>query len=365
MRLLNAKNIILFLLTLSIIFVIGLLVIYSNPVKKTENITKGESSSSVVSSSDTSEEEIVYEDQYIEESSSSSIDTKNDGKFKILFTGDNMLGRSVGERISNGENPYVHVMDFLKSYELVYINFETSMGDSKEGSPQKGKAYTFKAPLRTMEVLKEANISILGLANNHIRDYGANLITSMMSRFDENGFTYFGVGKNIDDAFKVKYLEYEGTKIALFGINSIEGVYNNVGKSTPGAAYFDEGRIKTAIKDARTKADIVIVFPHWGTERVKKSNENQEKWGKIFIDNGADLVIGMHPHVIQNVGLYKGKYIYYSLGNYVFEVDPVVDTGLNVELSIEDKKMKQIKEYTVQIKDTFPTTVTERKTIEL
>jgi poly-gamma-glutamate synthesis protein (capsule biosynthesis protein) len=364
MRLLNTKNIILFLLTLSIIFVIGLLVIYSNPAKKTENITNGESSSSVVSSSDTSEE-IVYEEPIMEESSSSSIDPTTDGKFKILFTGDNMLGRSVGERISKGENPYVHVMDFLKSYELVYINFETSMGDSKEGSPQKGKAYKFRAPLRSMEVLKEANISILGLANNHIRDYGANVITSMMSRFDDNGFTYFGVGKNTEDAFKVKYLEYEGTKIAFFGVNAIEGVYNNVGKSTPGAAYFDEGRIKTAIKDARTKADIVIVFPHWGKERVKTSNEFQEKWGKIFVDNGADLVIGMHPHVIQNVGTYKGKYIYYSLGNYVFEEDPAVDTGLNVELSIEDKKMKQLKEYEVKISGSYPTTVTERKTIPL
>jgi poly-gamma-glutamate synthesis protein (capsule biosynthesis protein) len=364
MRLLNTKNIILFLLSLSIIFVIGLLVIYSNPAKKTENITNGESSSSVVSSSDTSEE-IVYEEPIMEESSSSSIDPTTDGKFKILFTGDNMLGRSVGERISKGENPYVHVMDFLKSYELVYVNFETSMGDSKEGSPQKGKAYTFRAPLRSMEVLKEANISILGLANNHIRDYGANVITSMMSRFDENGFTYFGVGRNIEDAFKVKYLEYEGTKIAFFGVNAIEGVYNNVGKSTAGAAYFDEGRIKTAIKDARSKADIVIVFPHWGKERVKTSNEFQEKWGKIFVDNGADLVIGMHAHVIQNVGIYKGKYIYYSLGNYVFEEDPAVDTGLNVELSIEDKKMKEIKEYEVKISGSYPTTVTERKTIPL
>lgn len=365
MRLLNTKNIILFLLSLSIVFVIGLIFIYSNSSKKEEKDIESVASSTTVSSIDTSEKEVVYEDLYVEESSTSSIDPTTDGKFKILFTGDNMLGRSIGERISKGENPYVHVMDFLKSYELVYINFETSMGDSNEGSPQKGKAYTFRTPLRSMQVLKEANISILGLANNHIRDYGANVITSMMSRLDANGFTYFGVGKNTEDAFKVKYLEYEGTKIALFGVNSIEGVYNNVGKSTAGAAYFDEGRIKTAIKDARTKADIVIVFPHWGTERVKKSNENQEKWGKIFVDSGADLVIGMHPHVIQNVGVYKGKYIYYSLGNYVFEVDPVVDTGLNVELSIEDKKMKQIKEYEVKIIDSFPTTVTERKTIEL
>ncbi len=73
----------------------------------------------------------------------------------------------------------------------------------------------------------------------------------------------------------------------------------------------------------------------------------------------------MHAHVIQNVGIYKGKYIYYSLGNYVFEEDPAVDTGLNVELSIEDKKMKEIKEYEVKISGSYPTTVTERKTIPL
>ncbi|MEI6887591.1 MAG: CapA family protein [bacterium] len=375
MQFFTAKNIVYSLFFASILIVLLLIAIFYQNSLSEKNIVSGRNNITSelplninsFKPSNSSSDNVLAEETItkINHSSSNSIDTSRDGNFNMLFTGDNMLGRSIAERIENGEDPYMGVKEFLQSYNLVYANFETSMGEKNEGKAQTGKAYTFKTPLKTMEILKNANISILGLANNHIRDYGSDVLSKMLDRFESNGFTYFGAGKNTEDAFKVKYLEYEGTKLAFLGINGIEGVYNDAKASTPGGSYFDDTRIKALLKEAKLSADVVIVVPHFGTERSKTSNNFQKKYAHMFVDNGADIVIGMHAHVIQDTEKYKGKYIYYSLGNYVFEEGPITNTGLNIGITIKDKKISEIKEYEIKIKNSFPDTTTFKKIIQM
>lgn len=86
-----------------------------------------------------------------------------------------------------------------------------------------------------------------------------------------------------------------------------------------GSAFFDKELIKKSLEEARSKSDIVIVYPHWGIEYSLNNSERQAEYGRFFIDNGADIVIGAHAHVLQNSEEYNGKQIYYSLGNFVFD----------------------------------------------
>lgn len=252
----------------------------------------------------------------------------------ILFMGDVMLARTVGQSITKGDTPFKYVQPTLDTYDLRFANIETVIADPAVAVRAGGKAYTFNAPTAAVQTLATAKIDVAGLANNHTNDFGRAALTDMFGRLGTAGIKTVGAGKTAGEAYApllvdVPAMPTEGAtatgagsvRVGFIAVNDIENSYTNATATAAGSAFFDEARIAAAIKSARSagKADLVIVVPHWGNEYQSTPTARQKTWGHFFIDQGADAVIGGHPHVVQPVEMYNGKYIAYSMGNFIFD----------------------------------------------
>ena len=277
---------------------------------------------------------------------------------KILFVGDTMLARSVGEKIQNGIDPFELIKPVFVDYQAIIANLETTVSD--KGTAVIGKAYKFRAPVQSIDFLKNANITAVSLANNHTKDYGDEALIDTMDRLKTGGIDYFGAGINQEEAFSGKVIDVSGVKIGLIAFNEIENKWT-MSKTGPTSAWTDLPKLKEKITALKEISDVVIVMPHFGVEYTTSQNSWQTKLSKILIDNGADLIIGNHPHVVQPNEIYKDKKIYYSLGNFVFDkmegLKNATD-GEMIEVVLKDKKILSTKELKVKLgKDGRPAIV--------
>jgi poly-gamma-glutamate synthesis protein (capsule biosynthesis protein) len=205
----------------------------------------------------------------------------------------------------------------------------------------KGKAeekpYTFRANTRVTAQLKKY-FSAVSLANNHSGDYGPEAFGEMLDILDRHGIRYFGGGRDLRAAHRPYLIDIKGKKIAILGYNEFFPRSFEALPDRAGTAWSDDDYVTYDIKNAREtyKADIVIVYPHWGWEYEKYASSRQERLAHLMIDAGADAVVGGHPHVTENIELYHGKPIFYSLGNFVFNgfEDTEARTGWALELEI-------------------------------
>ena len=202
----------------------------------------------------------------------------------------------------NGNNYayfFQNVKDVFSDDDITYVNLE---GTFTNETKKVEKKFNFKATPDYVNVLKEGNVEIAGLANNHSYDYGDNGSAETIKTLKENGIDYFG-----REYFSIK--EINGIKVGFFGLIDIDAKkYSEVDKS-----------IKY-LKD--NDCDLIIAAMHWGIEGDPKQNSKQINMGHYLIDNGVDLVIGTHPHVIQGIEKYHDRYIIYSLANFVFGGNP-------------------------------------------
>lgn len=270
----------------------------------------------------------------------------------IHIAGDSMLAEHVGGYIIDLEmNPFQFFIEEFNNDDLTVINLETNISTPGVGV-RRNKNYTFNAPLESLDRMVDADIDLVSLANNHTMDFGETGIVDMFNHLNENNIQYFGAGNSLDEAFTPLITDIKGTKIAWIGINEIEGGSQDAGINKPGSATFDKTRIITAINYAEENADLTVIFPHWGTEHDTEQDQYQIDLAHMFIDSGADLVIGAHPHVRQGSEIYKDKHIYYSLGNFVFTGmgwNPEAVIGTLLEIKIENKEIIEIIEHTVDI----------------
>lgn len=281
----------------------------------------------------------------------------------VLVLGDVMTARTIGDNILNGEDPFMYVQSELDKHNFVIANIETNISDPAVGTPLPTKLYTFNAPLQSINTIKKAGIDVAVLANNHTSDYGTAALIDMIDRFDKAGLKTVGAGRNSAEAFKPLILEiplepiYEDgssltdseiaklanaptLKIAIIALNDVETWFNNAGPDRAGSAYFDLELYKAEVNKARNEfqADYVLVIPHWGFEYKTYTDVKQVEWAHLFIDNGADIVIGGHPHVVQPTEEYNGKMIYYSLGNFVFDNMEGAEDGQMLSLKFSAKQ---------------------------
>ncbi|MCA9380704.1 CapA family protein [Candidatus Dojkabacteria bacterium] len=281
-----------------------------------------------------------------------NLDNKIDKSITILVSGDTMLAEQVGDYIVNeGINPFQEMIRHYKNADYVVLNLETNISTPGVGV-QRNKNYTFNAPLEALNILKSAGVNAVSLANNHTMDYGESGMTDMLKLLDEKEINHFGAGNNLDEAFEPFIEDIKGTKVAFIGINDIEGYSQDAGLNKPGSAPFDKERTAAAIEKAKSVADLVIVYAHWGFEHNTVQDPYQVEWAHFLIDSGADMVIGAHPHVRQEHELYKDKHIYYSLGNFIFtgmDWNPEAVLGTMLEIDIKDKQIIGVLEDTVEI----------------
>ncbi len=278
---------------------------------------------------------------------------------KVLFIGDIMLARSIGAQVLAGADPFKFVQSTLDGYDYRVANVETTIASPAVAAQAKGKLFTFNAPLQSLGVLKTAGIDVSGLANNHTRDFSPAATADMLDRLKAAGLKTAGAGRNIAQAFSPTIVNVPAKspdgkalniKLAIVALNSIENNFTNVSNGVAGSAYFDQALVAQELRVAKQKADVVVVFPHWGVEYQAQPSAYQVQWGHWFIDHGADVVIGSHPHVVEPTEKYKGHYIVYSMGNFIFDQmtgnsanGQMIGLGLNVTGSLVDGKLSKQK----------------------
>lgn len=241
--------------------------------------------------------------------------------------------RRKGEGIQGCIDP--RLVRKMRSYDYMVLNNEFSI--SNRGKAMKGKAYTFRAPRRNVKLLQQLGVDAVSLANNHVYDYGKQAFLDTLSTLENNGIKYTGGGKDSKEAKKPVYFESKGKTIAVIAATRAEKYILTpaAGKHSPGVfRTYDDTQYVRAIRRARKKADVVIAFVHWGTEYSTKLETAQTSQAKDYINAGADVVVGAHTHCLQGVGYYKGKPIFYSLGNYWFNEKTLYTTLL--ELTIRE-----------------------------
>lgn len=238
----------------------------------------------------------------------------------LALVGDLLPASSVARLMEkNGyDYPYRESAHLLQAADIAAGNLETAITD--RGTPEADKEYVYRGPKLALPAIKEAGFDVLSLANNHSMDFGLVGLQDTMAALDEHGLPFMGVGDNEAEAYAPAIIETKGFKVAFIGIsNVIWKTYWKATKDRPGMAEaYDTTRAIAAIETADKHADLVVVMVHWGTEYTDRPEPYQVKKGRQFIDAGADLVIGSHPHVLQGFEAYKGRWIAYSLGNFVF-----------------------------------------------
>ena len=235
----------------------------------------------------------------------------------MAFVGDLMLADGPGKLIRAGKDPFIHVAPLLKQADLSIGNLECVV--SPKGSPEP-KPYTFRAPQRSLALLKRY-FSAVSLANNHTGDFGKTAFADMLQRLERARLPYFGGGRQLRDAHRPFVAEVRGRRIGILGYNGFFPRSFEALDDTPGNAWLDEDQVVHDIRHARETLgiDFLVVYPHWGWEYQRLASDRQRKMARLMIDSGADAVIGGHPHVTQDVETYRGKPVFYSLGNFVFD----------------------------------------------
>lgn len=217
----------------------------------------------------------------------------------------------------------------MDSADIMMVNNEFTY--SNRGAPLSGKTFTFRAKPEMAENLLKLSVDIVSLANNHVFDYGETALIDTLDTLDHYEIPYVGAGRNLEEAKKIVYMEKGGMKIAFVSATQVERSYVFTKEATDSSAgvlrTFSPEVFLEVIRRAEETSDFVVVYVHWGTEGVNQFEGDQQLLGHQYIDAGADLVIGDHPHCLQGVEYYKGVPIFYSLGNYWFN-SRTLDTGL-------------------------------------
>lgn len=190
-----------------------------------------------------------------------------------------------------------NVKDIFSTDDLTIANFEGTLTDSDE---REDKTFAFKAPASYASILTGGSVEAVNTANNHSHDYGDQSFDDTLAALDDAGIVHFGYDETA-------VMDVKGIKVGLVGIYEL---YDHLER---------EQQLKDNI--AKVKADgaqLIVVIFHWGNETETVPDSNQTTLGRIAIDEGADLVCGHHPHVLQGIETYKGRNIVYSLGNFCF-----------------------------------------------
>lgn len=259
----------------------------------------------------------------------------NSFDFVLAFAGDinfdeNWSTMKYYNSVENGIYDCIspELIQIMRDADIMCLNNEFTY--STQGSPLKGKAYTFRAQPSRVDILKEMGVDIVSLANNHAYDYGERSLIDTMATLKQAGIHYVGAGHNLEEAMSPVYFEVQGKTIVYVAASRAEK-YRMTPQATedaPGILLcYDTKLFLKAIEEAKKNADYVIAFVHWGTEYSYELEKVQRVTGKEYLDAGADIVIGAHSHCLQGIEYYEGKPIVYSLGNLWFN-DKTLDTML-------------------------------------
>lgn len=280
----------------------------------------------------------------------------------VVITGTSVVGsRGIYQKsIEVGDWLYAwrNVGETLRTADISHISNEASFSPDCE---QYSWTMVFCGPDEAFEGLTWAGIDIVGLTGNHILDAGADAFGDTLSKYENAGIEYFGGGANYDEAHTAAVIEAGGMKFAFLGYNMIPPVEYFAEGNEPGSARLIEEDIERDIKAVREEVDFIFVDMQWGPEYERYPNSYQVQYGHAAVDAGADFVHGVHPHWIQPVEEYKEGYIFYSLGNFLFDQLWSIDTreGLMIRHYFYDGEYLGYEPVPVYLSDEMQTRVAE------
>lgn len=243
----------------------------------------------------------------------------------IFFVGDIMLARDVEYKLSKQTPAYAfEALPLLHTAKWVVGNFEASIPEVH--MPTASMVMRFSVSPALLTVLEAGRVTHLSLANNHALDYFEAGYMNSVTELEARDFNVFGHPVRIDES-SVSYMEAGGRTVALVGINATYGDIPSTWRDTLAAASL--------------QSDIQIAYIHWGNEYELIHSAPQAELGHLLIDTGFEMVIGHHPHVVQDIELYGEGIIFYSLGNFIFDQywNDDVSEGLMLELVVEPKEL--------------------------
>ena len=225
----------------------------------------------------------------------------------VSVVGDCTLGTDENFNYARSLNAYYEKYGpeyFLKNVKPIFeaddLTIANLEGTFTNSTSRVDKTYAFKGPAEFVNILTSSSVESVTVANNHSRDYGPQSLTDTKATLDAAGVIHFGYDET-------SVVDVNGIKVGLIGIYEL---IDHTGRAQ---------QVKDHIAKVKSEgADVVIVIFHWGIERDAAPNSHQTMLARLAIDEGADLVCGHHPHVLQGIEVYKGKNIVYSLGNFCF-----------------------------------------------
>ena len=231
----------------------------------------------------------------------------------------------------------------MHTADVFMINNEFPYTD--RGTPLADKTYTFRAEPDSVNYLEDMGVDIVSVANNHVYDYGEVSLVDTLSTLENALMPYVGAGRNLEEAVKPVYFVANDMKIACISATQIEqGDFpDTVGakENSPGVfRCWSEERIYDVIREAKQQSDFVIAYIHWGTELSEELHWAQPDQAAKLAEAGADLIVGDHPHCLQEITYIGDTPVVYSMGNFWFN-SKTQDTGL-LKVRLNDKGMKSI-----------------------
>jgi poly-gamma-glutamate synthesis protein (capsule biosynthesis protein) len=247
----------------------------------------------------------------------------------------------IHEFTAEGRGGTGQMREYLHSADLTLANFENPLIRSAVWHPD---APTFTGDLRLMPILDQAGIDGVTLGNNHIMDADVTGLKETMAHLDDAGIAHAGAGMDLAEARKPMIFSLGHTKI---GVLSYQGVpyyeWAWATETSAGTTPIKQEVMREDVEKLRDQVDLVVVMPHWGQEYMATPESWQVDWAHAAVDAGADLVIGDHAHWPKGIEVYKGKPIFYGVGNFLFDQSwsEETSTGIFAEITLYGDRVIQ------------------------
>lgn len=283
-----------------------------------------------------------------------------DGEIILAFTGDVMLGRLVNKMIGRMGASYVwgDTLPLIKKADLQLINLECVI--AKDGTPwdKTPKIFFFRADPYAIDVLKEARVNYVSLANNHTLDFGEEALLEMLNRLNEAGIAHAGAGRNLREASKPAVIEAGGLRVGVVSFTDNEPAFAAT-ETSPGTNYIPIAlaneivqRVRAAIDEARSFSDLVVFSIHWGPNMRKRPPKDFREFAHAVIDMGVDIFHGHSAHIFQGIEIYGGKVIMYDTGDFIDDYyvgEEKNDRQLLFLVTVSRGKIKRVEMIPVEI----------------
>ncbi|MCL2052262.1 MAG: CapA family protein [Lachnospiraceae bacterium] len=280
---------------------------------------------------------VLNDPEYMRENRIYAKDAIVPGEARLLFAGDILFDSYyavMANAIKRGDTVDAafcpDTLKIMRDADVMMLNNEFTY--TTRGTPFPEKLYTFRAKPEKADWLNDMGVNLVSLANNHTFDYGEISLLDTLDTLSAYGVPYVGAGRNIDEAKAPVYFIISDIKIAFVAATQIERMSNpdtrGATETLPGVFRFlNNERLLDTVAEAKENSDFVVVFLHWGSERAEEPDWSQLEQSMKIAAAGADLIVGAHPHVLQEISAHGNTPVAYSLGDFWFS-SRTVDTGL-------------------------------------